>query len=133
MYIRVNTDHKVFYGYSIHASVDLFVQKMYNDNYERQLLCGNPYMYVWATVPIPDGKHKSRNGLCIKIGIGDMDDFDLEQFYYYEDEQTLREDFHEVLNYMKDLEYADLTYLLCEGVYGFWNLIPTWLRGKKAY
>lgn len=79
------------------------------------LFCGQPHMYlvIWRS---EDNKVKG------SIGIGDNDDFD----YYQTFENPMPEQIHEMINWLKDHEHAeislftdienyieDISYILC--------------------
>lgn len=76
----------------LYVRVQLFEEKSLSNTY----FCGQPYMYlvVW----------QENTNSSARFGIGDMDDYDYEKDL----ENPSYELLHEIINWMKDHEYASV-------------------------
>lgn len=77
------------YGSCLHAQVPLFEETINNKRF-----CGKPFLYLVTW--------EKNNIISTILGVGDLDDYD----YYTEFKNVTPGFVHELINWLKDHEYA---------------------------
>lgn len=94
--MNIEFEKRKGFGDLLAVRIPLFESK-FNKTHDNCLFCGQPFMYlvVWRTKP---------NDVTCSLGIGDNDDFD----YYITLKNQTPEQVHEIINWLKDHEYAEI-------------------------